>query len=46
MNFDYIVRIQIMSKILHTWIVVSAMTTGEEDIAMLTVFTWLIAALE
>ena len=39
MNFDYIVRIQVMSKILHTWIVVSAMTTGEEDKAMLTVFT-------
>ena len=27
-----------MSKILHIWVVVSAMTTGEEDIAMLTVF--------
>ena len=39
MNFDYIVRIQIMSKILQTWIDVSAMTTGEEDIATLTVFT-------
>ena len=35
-----------MSKILHIWVVVSAMTTGEEDIATLTVFTWPIAALE
>ena len=46
MNFDYIVRIQIKYKILRNWVVVSDMKTGEEDIPMLTVFAWLIAALE